>query len=162
MTSQDFVDALVSPQRAPELLDVDDLFGFLVGSWDLEAVLHNAGGQTQRMMGELHVSWVLEGRAIQDLFIFPRREDRAAARTSWDRYTTTIRTYGRTLNAWRVNFINPASDETSAQLTARRRGHGIEMEGQPSGGTMEARGSCTWNYSEAGAAHELPTIPASA
>jgi hypothetical protein len=39
------------------------------------------------------------------------------------------------LNAWRVNFINPAADETSAQLIARRHGQGIEMEGKLSGGT---------------------------
>src|SRR5690348_17334155 len=71
-----FFDALVSSARAPELADVDDLFGFLIGSWDLEAVLHDPTGQTQRSRGELHAAWVLEGRAIQDLFIFPRRSDR--------------------------------------------------------------------------------------
>jgi hypothetical protein len=30
-----------------------------------------------------------------------------------------IRTYGRSLNAWRVTFINPAADETNVQLIAR-------------------------------------------
>lgn len=39
-TQQAFVEALVSRQRAPELADVNDLFGFLVGNWSLEAVIH--------------------------------------------------------------------------------------------------------------------------
>jgi hypothetical protein len=38
--SQGFLDALVSPRRAPERADADDIFEFLIGSWDLEAVLH--------------------------------------------------------------------------------------------------------------------------
>ena len=137
MTSpQPFLDALVSTQRAPELADVDDMFGFLIGSWDLEAVLHDPDGKTRKSSGELHVAWVLEGRAIQDLFIFPRRADRAAGvPAKGDRYATTIRTYDRTRDAWRVEFINPAADETSARLIARRNGQGITMEGELAGGT---------------------------
>src|SRR5262249_46688944 len=146
---------------------VDDIFGFLIGSWDLTAVLYDAEGRTQRSRGEIHASWVLEGRAIQDLFIFPRR----ALPARGDRYATTIRTYDRMLNAWRVNFINPAADETSAQLIARRHGQGIEMEGKLSAvhpfagvtrpsrqrpsttaprnmGATASPGNSTWSYSE--------------
>lgn len=47
------------------------------------------------------------------------------------------------LKAWRIDFINPVADETSAQLIARRRGVGIEMEGKLSGGT-----SIRWRYYE--------------
>jgi hypothetical protein len=32
-------------------------------------------------------------------------------------------------DAWRLNFIDPAAEETSAQLVARRRGSGIAMDG---------------------------------
>lgn len=135
-TSQASLDALVSPQRAPELADADDTFDFLIGSRDLEAILYGPIGQTQRSRGELHVSWVLEGRAMQDLFIFPRRPDRASGVPArGDRYATTIRTYDRTLQAWRLDFINPAAPETSAQLIARRKGEGIEMEGKLFDGT---------------------------
>lgn len=134
--SQGFVDALVFPRRAAELADVDDIFGFLIGSWELEAVLYDPKGQTQRSRGEIHASWVLEGRAMQDLFIFPRRADRAfEVPARGDRYATTIRTYDRTQRAWRVNFINPAAFETSAQLIARRKGEGIELEGKLADGT---------------------------
>jgi hypothetical protein len=135
-TPQGFLDALIYPRRAPELADVDDIFGFLIGSWELEAVLYDSKGHTQRSKGEIHASWVLEGRAMQDLFIFPRRADRKfSVPTRGDRYATTIRTYDRTLQAWRVNFINPAAQEASAQLIARREGRGIEMEGKLSDDT---------------------------
>jgi hypothetical protein len=131
-----FIDALVSSQRARGLAEEDDVFGFLIGSWDVEAVLYDSHGNAKKRRGDVHASWVLEGRAIQDLFIFPRRAERSSGtRVEGDRYATTIRTYDRKLNAWRVNFINPAADETSAQLIARRVASGIEMEGKLSGGT---------------------------
>jgi hypothetical protein len=142
-TPHGFVEALLASQRA-QLSDDDDIFDFLIGSWELEAVLYDENGEIRRSKGELHAARVLEGRAIQDLFIFPRRSDRASGvPTQGDRYATTIRTYDRTLNAWRVNFINPAADETSAQLIARRGGNGIAMEGTLSGGTP-----VRWSYAE--------------
>ena len=118
-----FVDALVSSQRSPDLADADDLFDFMIGHWDIDAVLYGPDGQTQRSTGEVIASWVLEGRAMQDLFIFASR------------YGTTIRTYDRALRAWRLRFINPMADETSAELIARREGQTIEMEGKLSDGT---------------------------
>ncbi len=138
----DFLEALPFPQKASELADVDDLFGGLVGSWNMEAVLHDDDGQVHRVRGELFASWVLEGRAIQDLFIFPSRAERVkGVPARGDRYATTIRTFDRKLNAWRVTFINPADDETSAELVARREGNGIIMEGKLRGGT-----SIRWRY----------------
>ena len=131
-----FLEALPSLNKASDLADIDDIFGWLIGSWQMQAVLHGDHAQEYRTRGELHASWVLEGRAIQDLFIFPSRADRAnGAPARGDRYGTTIRTFDRKLNTWRVNFINPADDETSAELTARREGYGITMEGKLCGGT---------------------------
>jgi hypothetical protein len=139
-----FLEALPSSQKAPCLADVDDIFGWLIGSWEMEAVLYNADGQLHRTKGELHASWVLEGRAIQDLFIIPRRTDRSGGLPGrGDRYGTTIRTFDRKLNAWRVSFINPADDETSAELIAHRDGHGLIMNGKLRGGTP-----IRWRYRE--------------
>lgn len=135
-TGNAFLDALVSSRRSPELRDVDDVFGFLIGSWDINAVLHDAEGGVHRTRGEVHASWVLEGRAIQDLFIFPCRADRMTGVAGpGDRYATTIRTYDRQQNAWRVVFINPAAEESNAQLMARRDGEKIAMEGHLADGT---------------------------
>lgn len=140
-----FLGALASSARSPELDDVDDLFGFLIGSWEIDAVLIDANGLARRTQGEVHASWVLEGRAIQDLFIFPQRGDRTpGARASGERHATTIRTYDRRRTAWRVAFINPAAAETSAELIARRDGDAIAMEGQRADGVP-----IRWRYPSA-------------
>lgn len=129
-----FIEALLSPHRNLAIPNESDLFGFLVGEWELDAVLYDPSGQTRHRKGELHAAWVLEGRAIQDLFIFPRRADRNNP-VSDDRYATTIRTFDPPRNAWRIDFINPAAPDTSAQLMARRQGTDIVMEGKLAGGT---------------------------
>lgn len=132
----EFLKALSSTQRAPELAEVDDVFGWMIGSWEMDAILHHRSGQKQLSKGELHASWVLEGRAIQDLFIFPSRAERQFARPAkGDRYATTIRTYDPKLKSWRVTFINPACQETNAQLRARLVGSNVEMEGKLDDGT---------------------------
>jgi hypothetical protein len=144
MSRSAFLHALASAQRSPELGDVDDVFGFLIGSWDIEAVLHDPAGRTQQVRGEIHASWVLEGRAIQDLFIFPRPAERVAgARGPADRYATTIRTFDRKRGAWRVVFINPAAAETNAELLARREADAIAMEGNLADGTP-----IRWRYED--------------
>lgn len=129
--AQIFTEALLASQRAPEIPETEDLFGWLVGSWEIEASLHGEDGHIEQRRGEVHASWVLEGRAIQDLFIFPSRQERqAGAASPGDRYATTIRTFDNFLGAWHVSFINPAAEETNAQLIARRDGDGILMEGR--------------------------------
>jgi hypothetical protein len=139
-----FLDALASSRRSSELEHVDDIFGFLIGSWDIDAVLHGPDGQARRTRGEVHASWVLEGRAIQDLFIFPRPADRTyGASGPGDRYATTIRTYDRQRGAWRVLFINPAAVETNAELIARRDGQTIAMEGN-----LADRTPIRWRYED--------------
>lgn len=87
-----FLEALAASNRSADLADADDLFDFLVGSWDLAARLHDEKGNVQSSQGELLVAWILEGRALQDLFIFPTRADRRLGRPSrGDRYGSTIR-----------------------------------------------------------------------
>ena len=48
-----------------------DLYGWLVGSWDLDVTRFLPDGTTRRRSGEWHVGWVLEGRAIQDVWVVP-------------------------------------------------------------------------------------------
>src|SRR5262249_1800396 len=42
---QEFLSALPSPERAPELPEVDDIFGWMIGSWEMDAILHDRNGQ---------------------------------------------------------------------------------------------------------------------
>jgi len=71
-----FREILPAAGRAADVPEADDLYGFLIGSWDLDVAAFPDEGDKIESKGEAHASWVLEGRAIQDLFINPRRADR--------------------------------------------------------------------------------------
>src|SRR5262249_53618462 len=103
-----FESALVASGRSPEIPETCDTYGWLVGSWDLD-VLHFWKNVTDRgLKGELHASWVLEGRAIQDLWIMPRIVDRTPdVDKTMNMYGTTLRVWDPSIQAWRITWINP-------------------------------------------------------
>ncbi|HZJ66880.1 MAG TPA: hypothetical protein VFD36_25410, partial [Kofleriaceae bacterium] len=54
--------ALLAPGRSPEIPEASDLYGFLVGSWNLEVVRYAGVDLAGRGVGgEIHAAWVLEG-----------------------------------------------------------------------------------------------------
>ena len=57
-----YCDAMVAPGRAPEIPPEDDIYGWLVGSWEQELTAHDPDGSVRRTAGEAHFSWGLEGR----------------------------------------------------------------------------------------------------
>jgi hypothetical protein len=138
-----FLTTLLSMHRSPEIPPEDDLYGQLLGSWDLDVVSHDDDGKTRRSLGEVHVSRVLEGRAVQDVFINPRRSDRApamAAFANW--FGTTLRIYDPVIRAWRVWWFNPY-DGVRAELVGRLEGNDIVQEGTFPDGT-----AIRWTFSE--------------
>ncbi len=88
----DFSVLLMAAERSPEIPESADLYGWLCGSWDLDVIHYRGLGVADRgLTGEVHAARVLEGRAVQDLWIMPRREDR---QKDFDR---TMNMYGTTL-----------------------------------------------------------------
>ena len=71
LTRNDLAAALLAagpdPGRAAEL----DLFGRFVGAWDVEWHGTDADGRPGTMTGELHFGWVMDGRAVQDVWRVP-------------------------------------------------------------------------------------------
>jgi hypothetical protein len=135
--------ALAATSRSREIPEAMDVYGWLVGSWELDLVGYDDEGKVIRSTGEAHFAWVLEGRAVQDVFINPRRSDREPASpkfANW--FGTTIRIYDRAIQAWRVNWFNP-HDGIRAELIGRRRGNEIVQEGKFPDGT-----SIRWTFSE--------------
>jgi hypothetical protein len=110
--------ALASPGRSPEIPESADVYGWLIGSWELD-VCHYWGIDVaaRRIKGEAHFGWVLEGRAVQDVWIMPRRSERTAdlAKTM-NMYGTTLRVWDSSIQAWRVTWINPAGDHREEQI----------------------------------------------
>ena len=127
---------LMSPGRSPEISDSDDVYGWLCGSWDLEVVRYGGIDVTaHQLRGEVHAAWALEGRAVQDVWIMPRRE---ARQREPDRhlnmYGTTLRSWDPTIRAWRIAWTNPVSGHREDQV-GRWNGRDILQEGARDDGT---------------------------
>jgi hypothetical protein len=106
-------------------------------------VSHDDEGVTRKSIGEAHFARVLEGRAVQDVFINPRRADRGPSMprfANW--FGTTLRVYDPRMRAWRVSWLNP-QDGVRAELVGRREGSTIVQEGKFPDGTP-----IRWTFSE--------------
>ena len=135
--------ALAATGRSREISEAMDVYGWLVGSWELDVVAHDDERNVIKTIGEAHCAWVLEGRAVQDVFINPRRSDRgpeSAKFANW--FGTTIRIYEPSIQAWRVNWFNP-HDGIRTELIGRRRGKDIVQEGKFPDGT-----AIRWTFSD--------------
>jgi hypothetical protein len=113
-----FVSVLASAGRAAEIPESADVYGWLCGSWDL-VVLRYRGVDVsgQGLTGEVHAARVLEGRAVQDVWIMPPRDRRpAAADPTMDMYGTTLRSWDASIQAWRIAWTNPARNHREEQI----------------------------------------------
>ena len=139
-----FQAALAAPGRSPEIPQSADAYGWLIGSWELE-VLHYAGVDvsTRHMKGEVHFGWVLEGRAVQDVWIMPRRSDRTPSLEKTNNmYGTTFRVWDATIQGWRITWINPVSGHREEQI-GRWSGKDVVQVGARANGTPTR-----WTYTE--------------
>jgi hypothetical protein len=122
------------------------LYSWLVGQWEMDVTTILDDGSTHAGRGEIHAGWILQGRAIQDVWMIPRLKDRRPGAEqlpgagNW--YGTTLRIYDPNLDAWRILWNDPATNFFTQQ-TARARGRGIVQERpDPRGGSMR------WTFTE--------------
>ena len=106
------------------------LYSALRGDWDVSVVDYLQNGTRHTGTGEWHFDWVLEGRAMQDVWISPPRGEQRPAVTApaFDRYGTTVRYFDPAIDAWRLTWVNPAQNYV-ATLVGRARGRDIVQEG---------------------------------
>jgi len=137
-------EALVNAGRSPEIPQSEDVYGWLVGSWDLDVLHYWAIDVSSRAIkAEVHAAWVLEGRAIQDLWIMPPRAERhASLDKKMNMYGTTLRLWDATIQAWRITWRNPAGDHHEDQI-GRREGRDIVQLGVRPDGTQTR-----WSFKE--------------
>ncbi len=138
-----FVDALRSegpPQNHKEKMT---LYNPLLGDWDVDVFDYAPDGTRERSKGEWYFSWVLEGRAIQDVFIVPSRANQHAAQPAkTTRYGTSLRIYDLAADVWHITWINPVSGAHN-MLIGRKRGNEIYQEGKNPDGSL-----IRWIFSE--------------
>ncbi|WP_156938231.1 hypothetical protein [Mesorhizobium sp. WSM3626] len=104
-----------------------DLYGWLIGSWEMDTVRHLDDGTIQKWTGECHFGWVLEGRAIQDIWIRPRRPARPTM------YGTTLRIFDPGIGGWHIIWNDPLNQDYSRQI-GRAEGKDIVQIGDDSRG----------------------------
>jgi len=109
-------DALHAPGPAPDMADQMALYGWLVGRWEMDAVLHRDDGSTHLGRGTIAFGWVLGGRAVQDVWVLPGVF-----------HGTTLRIYDPGLDAWHILWNDPVRQVYVRQL-GRARGKDIVQE----------------------------------
>jgi len=130
------------PARATELT----LYSWIVGRWELDVTTILEDGTTHRGGGEIHAGWVLQGRAIQDVWMIPRLRDRLPGieplpgAGNW--YGTTLRIYDPGLEAWRILWSDPATSFFSQQIGRAQGPDIVQIGPDPRGGSMR------WIFSE--------------
>jgi ketosteroid isomerase-like protein len=133
---ESFATALFSEKPSPDLNDVDPLYDWLIGSWDFTAFDYFPDGSKLKTEGEWIFSRVLEGRAILDIFMLPKRSLRTAGTSKTaNRYGIALRAYHEKLKTWKVYWHNPLSGAFN-ELTASRVGADIVQSGTDANGNL--------------------------
>lgn len=122
-------DVLESAGPAAEHADALMLYGRFVGSWEGSCRTHPAEGPALEHSAEVHFGWVLEGRAVQDVWIVPARRDRNGPAGPRNLYGTTVRVYDPAADAWNVTWMNPPNGAFT-RLVGRREGDRIVQHGE--------------------------------
>jgi len=97
----DMVTVLRAMGPHPSLGDEAKIFGRLVGTWDVEYTDFSKDGRETHRSGEFIVGWVMDGRALQDVWIVNpsgTRQDREVY--------TELRYYDPKSRTWPSTFID--------------------------------------------------------
>jgi hypothetical protein len=129
------MEALASSERSPEIASADDVYGWLIGSWELDVRRYGVDVTSRNLKGEVHFGWVLEGRAIQDVWIMPQRTERSPQmEKTCNMYGATLRVWDASIQAWRVTWINAVTGSRD-ELIGRWSGKDIVQVGARANGT---------------------------
>lgn len=128
LQSRPMLEGLIATGPSNEHTDKLMLFGQFVGNWEADFTVHNPDGTTQTEKAEWQWGWILEGRAIQDVWIVPRRVDRARSKFNRYDYGTAIRSYDPKLDLWRIVWVSPPNKELMT-FVAQQIGNEIVLEG---------------------------------
>ncbi|MGE0154746.1 MAG: hypothetical protein AB7R90_19165 [Reyranellaceae bacterium] len=119
MTEADrsFAAGLIAKGPAREHREALMLYGQFVGNWTTATVEWLADGTVHESQWDVRFEWVLEGRAVQDLWITPVRSARPVPWSEpGNRYSTTLRIYDPVIDAWHIIWVNPPGGTILRQL----------------------------------------------
>jgi hypothetical protein len=141
------IDVLHSPTVAPDRRDKLALYEFLIGRWVTDVVTYEGNDVRHTGRGEIYAGWILQGRAIQDVWMIPPLNERTAEAPvlpvagNW--YGTTLRIYDPPIDAWRIYWLDPATQNFVRQI-AHARGKDVVQEGAAENSSISQR----WSFTE--------------
>jgi hypothetical protein len=130
-SSASFIAALHADRPAVDRAQQMGLYGWLIGRWEMQAVVWGDDGTRHTGRGEIHFGWVLEGRAIQDVWILPGFF-----------HGTTLRVYDPGIDAWHILWSDPLKQLYRRQI-GRAHGNDIVQEGKDDTGA-----AVRWRFTE--------------
>lgn len=98
----DLIAALEATSPNPSLGDQAQVLGRVVGTWDVEYTDFAKDGKAIHRTGQFIVGWIMDGRAIQDLWIVNpsgKRKDREVY--------TDLHYFDPQTRTWRATFVDP-------------------------------------------------------
>ena len=137
-----FTEALHSSGPDPDHAGKLTLYGRFIGAWTFDAIRTLEDGTKFTGRGEVHFGWVLEGKAVQDVWILPARDVGPSPLLGpWTFHGTTLRVYDPGIDAWHVFWSDPRNRYFSRQL-GRAEGDTIVQQGADDTGA-----SVRWSFS---------------
>jgi hypothetical protein len=125
----DMVKTLRAMGPHPSLGDQANVFGRFVGTWDVDYAFFSEDGKATHSSGELIVGWVMDGQALQDLFItYPTGTGEKGE------IGTTLRYFDKESGKWHVTYVEPDLD-TVVKLTGGQEGDRIVLYGDGRAGS---------------------------
>ena len=119
------IEGLAAQGPDPELKEKLMLFGQFVGDWDiLECRYLGDDGKWTSEKGRIHWRWILDGRALQDVWSTIDKESGKEVPGG-----TTVRFYDEKIDAWRSTWISPSQGAVKAFI-GRQAGNEIALDGK--------------------------------
>lgn len=138
MNGNEMFDVLAARGPHPDIAQsANAIYAPFVGSWDVEVYDLEGDGARHVSRGEWHFAWVLEGRALQDVFMVPPRgERRNGGLVKGNRCATTLRIFDQASGLWRIHYFN-ATTQTEETFIAKQQGrHIVETAHDAMGATV--------------------------
>jgi hypothetical protein len=113
------------------------VFDRFVGAWDCDYTFYLDAGGKRHSSGELLFGWIIDGRAMQDIWItYPKdgAKDRGIG--------TSVRFFDTRSKVWRVTFVSPAYD---ALITVQGGAEGNRIVLR---GTDDEGSSLRWSFND--------------
>ncbi len=132
------IEALSARGPHPSLAEEARTFDRFVGTWEFDCELYAADGGVTRFPGEWIFGWILDGRAMQDVwhgYLRGRQPGQCGVGTS-------VRFYDTRHALWRVVFVAPNSGNILI-LKGGTVGNRIVLEGPDVDGSM-----LRWSFNE--------------